>query len=137
MPLIYRMLYVEYDYDAHPQIYAHTTRDVYEIVRVVEETAAISNLGHGIPVNVVATTEWPLPFYFREYNSVFFWRTFIGIPELNTPVIIADEAQRDGLAALLPPLYLRETYTIRPGVNVDVYIAKQFAPENFAQTIEP
>lgn len=124
----------------NPWVYAHTSRDVYTIVRQVEDMARAHPDGRAMPVQVITRENmWPLPWYLRRFTGVR-WSTAVldGVP--NAPVILVTPDMEPALARKLydvAPPGERELYVnvfsrrveLRPQVEVRAYAAKTFWDE--------
>lgn len=119
------VVFAENDNEHHPYVYTHTSRDIYRLVRDIDALAKRSNLNTLMPINIVSTVEWPLPFYFKKYPYAYFWRRIDNIPKLATPLIIAEASQRDGLGEKLKPgAYIVRPYLLRPGVPIELWVQR-------------
>jgi predicted membrane-bound mannosyltransferase len=122
-----------YASDPHnPYVYAHTTRDVFEIRDAVERIARANPEGHETIVQVVSTKNlWPLPWYLRGFHRVEWWSQ-AGPGFHPASVIIATPDMEPGLIHEIyevPPAGERELYVplfdryveVRPQVEVRGY----------------
>jgi len=127
--------YKYYADSRNPYVYAHPTTDVFTITERVEELAKVHPDGLSMPVQVICPggDYWPLPWYFRRFEKVWWWNE---IDENVMPalVIIAYASVEPKLLAYfdLPPpgkknLYipLFDTYIeLRPQVELRGYVTK-------------
>jgi uncharacterized protein (TIGR03663 family) len=119
----------------NPYVYAHTSRDVFEIVGRIEALARAHPDGVAMPVEVISGQNlWPLPWYLRHFAGVR-WETAPVNDGVNAPVVLATP---DMESAILRKLYEwrppgeRELYVpifegpleLRPQVEVRGYAAK-------------
>jgi uncharacterized protein (TIGR03663 family) len=124
-PTTMKICFVEYDNETYPHIYAHTSRDVYRLVNDIEGLAKRSGLGQEITINIVSKTEWPLPFYLRKYRRAYFWRQFENVPDLSSPLIIAEADQHHGVAALVgESKYIVRPYKLRGGIPLEMWVRR-------------
>ncbi len=120
---------------ANPYVYAHTTKDIFAIVRKVEELSRAHPDGTKMPIQVVSRDNlWPLPWYLRRFTRVGWWRDLSDdVP--NAPVILATPDMEPLLARKLyelPPPGQRELYMsifdrqieLRPRVEIRGYAVK-------------
>ena len=119
----------------NPYVYAHTTTDVFQIVRRVEALALAHPLRLAMPIEVVSRENlWPLPWYLRRFTGV---RWENGIPQAasHAPVILATPDMAGQLARSLyegRPPGERELYVnifdrpleLRPQVEIRGYAVK-------------
>lgn len=107
---------------AFPQIYVHTSAEVFRLVEEVERVADESGLGKSMRINVVSKEQWPLPFYLRHYHDTSYWGRYQDIGTVDAPVIIAEERQRDGLKGVLADHYTVKRFLLRHGTPLLLYI---------------
>jgi uncharacterized protein (TIGR03663 family) len=124
----YRLNYVfSTDQQRNPHVYAHTSRNVLDLARFIENLAAVSPDGHRMVIHVVtAENFWPLPWYLRRFDPdrVGYWsdpaawaRQTRDGPDPSI-LILTDEAQDVVDAGLRVPYSKGKTYNIRP-TNVE------------------
>jgi hypothetical protein len=124
----------------NPWVYAHTLRDVFEIVRRVDQLSLAHSQGAAMPIQVISRENlWPLPWYLRRYSRIGWWN---GVSETapNAPVILATPDMEPALVRKLyelPPPGERELYIsiynrvlqLRPQVELRGYAAKSLWDE--------
>ena len=127
--------YRHYADSRNPYVYAHPTTDVFTITRQVEELAQAHPDGHKMQIQVICPggDYWPLPWYFRRFEKVWWW-TDIDKSVMPAPVILASVSVEPKLPEYfyLPPpgqknLYipLFDTYMeMRPRVELRGYVTK-------------
>ncbi len=136
--LVWQAYLCNYKYYAdsrNPYVYAHPTTDVFTITKRVEELAKAHPEGLSMPVQVICPggDYWPLPWYFRHFEKVWWW-SLINTDVMPAPVIIASASVEPELREYfyLPPpgqkdLYipLFDTYMeMRPRVELRGYVTK-------------
>jgi predicted membrane-bound mannosyltransferase len=118
----------------NPYVYAHTSTDVFEIVRRVNDLARTHPDGSALRVQVISRANvWPLPFYLRGLPRVEWWT---GVDEASpaAPVVLVTPDMEPALVRKLydlPPPGERELYVsifdrpveLRPDVEVRGYAA--------------
>ena len=119
----------------NPYVYAHPTMDVFTITERAEELAEVHPDGHGMQIQVICPggDYWPLPWYFRSFEKVWWWSQ-INKNIMPAPVILASASVEPKLPAYfdLPPpgkknLYipLFDTYIeLRPQIELRGYVTK-------------
>lgn len=121
---------------SNPYVYAHTSQDIFPVVELIENLAAVHPDGKNMYIQVVrpGNDYWPLPWYLRSYANVGWWDN-VAMDVPAAPVIIASpEVERDILKKLYetpPPgerdLYLPlfDSYTeLRHMVELTGYVKK-------------
>jgi uncharacterized protein (TIGR03663 family) len=113
----------------NPYVYAHTTRDVFEIASRLEGLAEAHPLGAAMPLQVVSRANlWPLPFYLRRLAGVQWW-TGVSDTAAAAPVVLITPDMEPALVRRLydlPAPGERELYVsifgrpveLRPGVEL-------------------
>jgi len=131
----YLSSYKYYADSRNPYVYAHPTTDVFTITKRVKELAEVHPNGLSMPVQVICPggDYWPLPWYFRRFDKVWWW-TDIDKNVMPAPVILASASLEPKLPEYfyLPPpgqkdLYipLFDTYMeMRPQVELRGYVTK-------------
>ncbi|MFT5128877.1 MAG: hypothetical protein ACI8W8_002496 [Rhodothermales bacterium] len=105
--------------DRNPFVYSHSVDDVVGIGALVREISALHPAALGMPVWVVTTDYWPLPWYFRELRKVGYFEGEIpeGIEEV--PLVIGANGQVDLEATHVPSLR-----GLRPGVHLGLWVRR-------------
>ncbi len=116
------LTYREFDNERHPQIYAHTTREIYDLIARVDAAAVRSGLGRKMTINVFSDQYWPLPFYFLKYDNVLFWGKIEGAQQMDAPIVIALPRQKEQLDILLHDQYSITSHNLRTGTPVLLYV---------------
>ncbi|HET7217684.1 MAG TPA: flippase activity-associated protein Agl23 [Vicinamibacterales bacterium] len=108
----------EYDNERSPYVYAHTSREVLQLVRAVEQVEADN------PRTAIAVTsrdQFPLSWYLRAFPVAYYGRTI----DTHTPLVIASIDQQDVLDARLGSQFERlGPYRLRPGVRLLLYVQR-------------
>ena len=119
----------------NPWAYAQTGSGVYAIRDRIGECARAAPEGNNLAIDVYTRENlWPLPWYFRPYPNVRWWRD---VPPRGrvAPVLLLSPAMEEQVARKLyegPPPGERELYLnlfpsvveLRPGIEVRGYVAK-------------
>lgn len=124
--------FIHYDDDRYIYVYAHTRRELLPLVDEVELIAKRAGTGLDTGVTIVSPDYWPLPWYFRDYKRIGYYGR---LTPTNEPVVIGSEAQEYELQSTLGDRYHRVnsglnpngTYTLRPGVNLVLYVRRDLA----------
>jgi uncharacterized protein (TIGR03663 family) len=108
----------QYDNDQSPYVYAHTSREVLDLVRAVEGIEA----DH--PQTAIAVTsrdQFPLSWYLRDFPAGYYGN--VAAP--RTPLVIASVDQQNELEARLGAQFDRlGPYRLRPGVRLVLYVQR-------------
>jgi len=118
----YRGSYV-FDADTrNPYVYGHTSADLLNFVRRVDDLAEIHPEHRRMTIKVVCPDSdyWPLPWYLRRYENVGYWKE---APEnSDAQVIVTKPAFEEMLDLRLRGKYKKEFFGLRPEVLMMVYI---------------
>jgi len=107
----------QYDNDRSPYVYAHTLRDVLQLVRGVDRVQAAHP---GTAIAVVSADYFPLPWYFRDYPTGYY-----RIRSTKAPIVVGSVDQQPALDSWLGSDYhLTGSYWLRPGVRLLLYVRR-------------
>jgi uncharacterized protein (TIGR03663 family) len=119
----------EYDNDQYPYVYSQTQRQVYGLVKEIEqlgERAGTKEPGFGM----ASPDYWPLPWYFRDNpRAGFEGRIATYYDPKTTLAVIGRDDQLPQLQRLLDEDYQRvgDLYPLRPGVNLVLFERRDLA----------
>ena len=114
--------FVRYDDDrASPLIYVQTRRSALRLVERIEEGAARSPLGRSMPIQVLSPDYLPLNWYLRDFTDVAYYGSVIERPAGSAVIARSDACDR--VAEMLGRGYARETFSLRPGVDLCLFLA--------------
>jgi len=112
-----------HDDETYGYVFVHTVRDMYGLIAEAERVAA-QDEGNGIAVFL--PEYWPLPWYWRDHPNAVFWGNVVVTEEA---VILANINQDEAVTEMLGDRYVRgNVYTLRPGVDVAVWIRSDLHP---------
>ena len=121
--------FINYDNDdsKYVYVYAHTTRQMLDLVKQVEQIAK-ENSGPTTGISIISPDYWPLPWYFRNFTRVGYYGRMAATTE---PIIIANENQRPEVESNFGELYRQVestspggSFQLRPGVNLLLYVRR-------------
>jgi len=118
----YRASFVFHSDACNPYAYAQTYTNIFKLRDRIEEIAAVDG-GRSMGIKVVSPENyWPLPWYLRAYERVGYWDQVPASPD--APVIVASPAVQADLEAKLRDRYQQETFGLRPGANLVLYVKR-------------
>lgn len=118
--------FFRYDDETAVYSYAHSKRDLLNLVNEIETIAAGNAAGKNIGIVVMSPEHWPLPWYLRDYTSVGYWGKVV---QTSDPIVIAHENQRAEFEQLLGSKYrLYSTHDLRPGNRLYLYLRRDVQP---------
>jgi uncharacterized protein (TIGR03663 family) len=108
----------------NPYVYAHTAPDALNLVKRVEEAAAVAPEGDALVIKVITPWNyWPLPWYLRRYPNVGYYHDVPDDP--NAAVIITSPEVLEQVDGRLRGEYnMQSMYGLRPGVVMNVCVAR-------------
>lgn len=113
--------FYHYDDDTYPYVYAHTQREVLQLVDEINRLAARAGTGQETTIAVVSPDYWPLPWYLRDYKRVGYHGQLVVSGET---LVIGAASQEESLQlqTTLGDNYKRiDSYPLRPGVILVLY----------------
>jgi len=127
--------FINYDNDneKYVYVYAHSKREMLDLVNQVEAIAKENN-GPATGITIVSPDYWPLPWYFRNFpRTGYFGR----MAPTSEPIIIANENQKAEVDQNFGELYRQVpskseggSFELRPGVKLLLYVRRTgFLPE--------
>lgn len=118
--------FFRYDDDSIPYVYAHTNRQLLDLVAEVDSIAARNPAGKDIGITIVADVYWPLPWYLRDYLRAGFWGKIIQSTE---PILISSGSQTEEVERQLGRYYaVYKAYELRPGNVLVLFLRRDVRP---------
>jgi uncharacterized protein (TIGR03663 family) len=116
--LTWQAYLANYKYDenpANPYVYAHPVRDVFTIVKRVEEIAQAHPDGNNLYMQVIspANDYWPLPWYLRAFTNIGWWQE-VDESSPSAPLILA--------SSKVEPAIMRKLYELPPPGQRPLYV---------------
>ncbi|MDX6443574.1 MAG: hypothetical protein QOH71_648 [Blastocatellia bacterium] len=128
---MYQLNFVHYDDDAYPYVYAHTRRELLQMLDEIDRVSNRMGTGTDTGIALVSPDYWPLPWYFRDYKKVGYYQQIVAT---NEPIIIGSTAQQEQLKETYGDRYVlvvsgkdEGAYALRPGVDLLLYVRKDVA----------
>jgi predicted membrane-bound mannosyltransferase len=128
---MYELNFVHYDDDGYPYVYAHTRREMLQMLDEIDRISKRLGTGPDTGIALVSPDYWPLPWYLRDYKKVGYYQQIVATTE---PLIIGSTAQEEQLKTtygdryvLIPSGKEDGSYGLRPGVDLLLYVRKDVA----------
>jgi predicted membrane-bound mannosyltransferase len=128
---MYELNFIHYDDDQYPYVYAHTRRELLQMLDEIDRVSKRMGTGTDTGIALVSPDYWPLPWYFRDYMKVGYYQQIVAT---NEPIIIGSMAQEEQLKETYGDRYVRVdsgkdegAYALRPGVDLLLYVRKDVA----------
>jgi predicted membrane-bound mannosyltransferase len=118
--------YRHYDDETYPYVFVHTTRQAFDLLEEIDALGAELGTGADTGISIVSPDYWPLPWYLRDHQGAAFWG-YLQNESTNTldepqPLVISNVNQRADVEAKIAGSHsLVGTYTLRPGVELDLW----------------
>ncbi|WP_372845233.1 flippase activity-associated protein Agl23 [Pontiella sp.] len=108
--------------ERNPYVYAHTSPDFNNLVRRIAEIEAVSPKGKQMYIQVIAEPEsnWPLPFYLRQFPNVGYWVDAHSVPAKPKPDLIISGTEFE----TPEDEFLCEFYGLRADTPLAIHIDK-------------
>ncbi|MGH9754276.1 MAG: flippase activity-associated protein Agl23 [Blastocatellia bacterium] len=105
-------------------VYAQTDRDALRITQAIKSETDKLPSGDNTPIYVLSPEYWPLPWYLRDNSQVAYVGNMPdgGPSQISQPIIIANVNQQSILDVLPGWRALPQTFTLRPGVELVIYV---------------
>ena len=118
--------FIRYDDDRLTYPYAHTSRQILDLVRRIDRAREHAPRGTRVAVAVLSPDHFPLSWYLRSYPIGYYGR----IVDTRDPICIVSGRQDGDVRGVLEPGYVRSgPYLLRPGVTLVLYIRQDLASE--------
>lgn len=145
---MYQLNFVHYDDDRYVYVYAHTRRETLVMLEQIDGVANKMKTGHDTGIAIVSPEYWPLPWYFRDYKRVGYYGKVVPTSE---PIVIAQTGEEEEIKAtlgaeyqqidsgslndsrILPDRSPNGSFTLRPGVDLLLYVRRDVAKHAGAQ----
>lgn len=115
-----------YDDETQPYSYAHSRRDLLNLVNEIETIAAGNPAGKNIGITIMSPEHWPLPWYLRDYPNTGYWGKVV---DTDQPIIIGLENQKVEIAQRFGDKYREiSEHDLRPGNRLVLYLRKDLQP---------
>jgi uncharacterized protein (TIGR03663 family) len=113
------------DEHAYPYVFVHTTREALALVAETERVAAAAGDAPELGITFVTPEYWPLPWYYRDNPLAGF---FGRVTTTEQAMIVARADQETDLRAAINDGYeAKGTYTLRPGVELVLWVRNDLA----------
>ncbi|HKW77044.1 MAG TPA: flippase activity-associated protein Agl23 [Terriglobales bacterium] len=121
-----QLSFYRYDDDTEPYSYAHSKRDLLNLVDEINNIAAGNPAGKNIGVTVMSPEHWPLPWYLRDFPNAGYWGKVV---DTHEPIIVAREDQIPEVQRTLGDKYrLYSSHDLRPGVRLYLFLRNDVQP---------
>ena len=128
---MYKLNFVDYDNDQYAYVYAHTRRELLQMMAEIDRISNRLGTGPDTGIAMVSPDYWPLPWYLRDYKRVGYYQQIV---PTNEPMVIASTIQADQLKLTYDDRYVLVrsdkddgSFALRPGVDLLLYVRKDVA----------
>ena len=123
----YSINFVRYDDEEMGYVYAHTKRQMLDLVAKIDHYADKSKEGKNATIEIVSPDYWPMTWYLKEYEHANFHGSLI---DANTAemIIAKKDAQDAEMLRRYSAFYRFDgVYPLRPGVDLVLLVRKDIA----------
>ena len=128
---MYELNFVNYDNDQYAYVYAHTRRDLLQMLAEIDRISKRLGTGNDTGIAMVSPDYWPLPWYLRDYKKVGYYQQIVAT---NEPIIVGSMAQDEQLKQTYGDRYVlmssgkdEGSFALRPGVDLLLDVRKDVA----------
>lgn len=118
--------FLRYDDERLALVYVQTTREVRDLMKLIEDAAARSPEGRrGLAIRFYTNNRWPLPWYLRDYRGTLYLKEVpYNLSGDSGDVLIFEPNQEPDIRAGLKDWrkYQRRVLTLRKNVKLVVYV---------------
>ncbi|HEU5204998.1 MAG TPA: flippase activity-associated protein Agl23 [Candidatus Limnocylindrales bacterium] len=124
--------YRHYDDETYPYVFVHSTRQTFDLLNEIDALGAELGTGAETGISIVSPDYWPLPWYLRDHRGAAFWgylqNESTNVLDEPQPLVISNTNQRADVEAKIAGSHtLVGTYTLRPGVELDLWAQSSVA----------
>jgi len=109
----------------NPYVYALPSSNFMDLVKRLNELAAVSPAGRNFRIQVVTKDCWPLPWYLRTFGNVDYWDKELPKPGEAAILIAASPSQDHEVSHALGEDYDSFHYGLRRGVVLSMYVERE------------
>lgn len=126
----YELNFVRYDDEEMAYVYAHSKRQMLDLVKQIEHYAEKSEKGKDATIEIVSPDYWPMTWYLKDYSHANFNGALV---EANTAeMIVAKKADQDTAVIQKYSAHYKfvGVYPLRPGVDLVLLVRKDLADKD-------
>jgi uncharacterized protein (TIGR03663 family) len=121
-----------YDDETYPYVFVHSTRQTFDLLDKIDALGTELGTGADTGISIVSPDYWPLPWYLRDHPDAAFWGYLQNdtgnVLDTPQPLVISNVNQRADVEAKIANSHtLVGTYTLRPGVELDLWAQSNVA----------
>lgn len=121
-----------YDDETYPYVFVHSTRQTFDLLDKIDALGTELGTGADTGISIVSPDYWPLPWYLRDHPDAAFWGYLQNdtgnVLDTPQPLVISNVNQRADVEAKIANSHtLVATYTLRPGVELDLWAQSNVA----------
>lgn len=123
----YSINFVRYDDEEMGYVYAHTKREMLNLVAKIDHYADKSNLGKKATIEIVSPDYWPMTWYLKDYEHANFHGSLIDANSAEMIVAKKDAQDAEVLRRYSAFYRFDGVYPLRPGVDLVLLVRKDIA----------
>lgn len=123
----YSINFVRYDDEEMGYVYAHTKREMLNLVAKIDHYADKSNQGKKATIEIVSPDYWPMTWYLKDYEHANFHGSLIDANSAEMIVAKKDAQDAEVLRRYSAFYRFDGVYPLRPGVDLVLLVRKDIA----------
>ncbi len=123
----YSINFVRYDDEEMAYVYAHTKREMLDMVRKIEYYAAKSPKGKDATIEIVSPDYWPLTWYLKDFEHANFFGSLVDANTSEMIIAKKDAQEPEVLRRYSAHYKFVGVYPLRPGVDLLLLVRKDLA----------
>lgn len=125
----YSINFVRYDDEEMAYIYAHSKREMHDLVDRVNYYAKKSGKGNGASVAIVSPDYWPLTWYFNDMKEAVFHGSLTDGSKVDMIIAKKNDQDAEVIRRYSSQFKFAGVYPLRPGVDLVLLVRREIADE--------
>ncbi len=125
----YDLNFVNYDDERQAYVYAHTNRELLDLLQQIEHYAEKSGRGADAKIEVVSPDYWPMVWYLRNYKQANFHGHIVDVTDSEMIVAKKNDQDDDVIKKYSSKYEYVASYALRPGVDLVLLVKKDLADD--------
>lgn len=123
----YSINFVRYDDEEMAYIYAHSKREMHDLVERVGYYAEKSGKGNGVSIAIVSPDYWPLTWYFNDIKDAVFHGTLADGNKVDMIIAKKNDQDAEVIRRYSSQFKFVGVYPLRPGVDLVLLVRRELA----------
>ncbi|MBP6003698.1 MAG: TIGR03663 family protein [Pyrinomonadaceae bacterium] len=123
----YSINFVRYDDEEMGYVYAHTKREMLDLVAKIEYYAEKSPKGKDVTIEIVSPDYWPLTWYLKDFEHANFHGALVDANASELIIAKKDAQESEVMRRYSAHYKFVDVYPLRPGVDLMLLVKKDLA----------